>query len=107
MEFFVYPHGSPTGFNGNPRFSLVWPVRCGPVWFGDPQSCPQFGLFWSGLGGFQKIRSSLSRSDWTFRNKWPAPICLHRVCFIYIYNMYIYIYIQGANAIPPTPFLYA
>ena len=94
-------HGSPTGLHGSPtvrlpsgpvqsgRSSPVWsgpvcygPVRYGPVqpvrsdlvWSGDPWSIPQIGLVWSGLGGFQKIRSPISRSDRTVRNKWPAPI---------------------------------
>ena len=96
-------HGSPTGLHGSPtvrlpsgpvqsgRSSPVWsgpvcygPVRYGPVqpvrsdlvWSGDPWSIPQIGLVWSGLGGFQKIRSPISRRDRTVRNKWPAPICL-------------------------------
>ena len=96
-------HGSPTGLHGSPtvrlpsgpvqsgRSSPVWsgpvcygPVRYGPVqpvrsdlvWSGDPWSIPQIGLVWSGLGGFQKIRSPISRGDRTVRNKWPAPTCV-------------------------------
>ena len=60
---------------GPVRYGPVQPVRSDLVWSGDPWSIPQIGLVWSGLGGFQKIWSPISRGDWTFRNKWPAPKC--------------------------------